>query len=110
MTTIATNPSPPTSALAGFINRAGPVLRVVAIIFALWEVAVRALAVPDYILPSPWVIAMKIAVSWQLLLVNAFVTFEEILLGFALSVLIAVPLAVAAVYSRIFERVAFPFM
>jgi len=96
--------------LGGWINRNGPVICVFAVIFALWEIAVSALSIPDYILPSPLVIAGKIVVSWQLLLWNAFVTFEEILLGFALSVLIAVPLAIAVVYSRIFERVAFPFM
>ena len=55
----------------------------------------RALDVPDYILPSPSVIVVKIVVSWQLLLVNAFVTLQEILLGFGLSVVIAIPLAIA---------------
>src|SRR5260370_3754883 len=96
--------------LGGWINRSGAVLCVFAVIFALWEIAVRALSVPDYILPSPSVIVTKIVVSWQLLTSNTFVTFEEILLGFALSVLVAVPLAIAVVYSGIFERVAFPFM
>jgi NitT/TauT family transport system permease protein len=103
--------SPVTSGrFGGWINRNGPVLGVFALIFALWEIAVRGLSVPDYILPSPSVIVTKIAVSWQLLLSNAFVTLEEILLGFGLSVLVAIPLAVAVVYSGIFERVAFPFM
>ena len=55
-------------------------------------------------------IAAKIVVAWQLLLVNGLVTLQEILLGFSLSVVIAIPLSVAVVYSRIFERVAFPFM
>lgn len=97
-------------ALAGWINRNGPVLMVFAAIFSLWEIAVRALSIPDYILPSPSVIVAKIVSSWQLLLSNAFVTLQEILLGFGLSALIAIPLAVAVVYSGIFERVAFPFM
>ncbi|HEY4855655.1 MAG TPA: ABC transporter permease, partial [Xanthobacteraceae bacterium] len=96
--------------LAGWINRNGPVLAVFAAIFALWEIAVRALGIPDYILPSPSVIAIKIISAWQLLLLNALVTLQEILLGFGLSVLIAIPLAVAVVYSGVFERVAFPFM
>jgi len=96
--------------LATWINRNGPVLAIFALVFALWEIAVRALEIPDYILPSPSVIAVKIVVSWQLLLENAFVTLQEILLGFGLSVVIAIPLAIAVVYSRIFERVAFPFM
>jgi NitT/TauT family transport system permease protein len=110
MTAIAAASPPASNALAIWLARNGPVLAIVAVIFAAWEIAVRALSVPDYILPSPWVIAVKIVASWQLLLVNAFVTFEEILLGFALSVCIAIPLAIAVVYSRIFERVAFPFM
>jgi NitT/TauT family transport system permease protein len=111
MTTIAATAAPATPGkFADFVNRNGPVLAIFAAVFALWEAAVRMLAVPDYILPSPSVIAAKIVVSWQLLLVNAFVTFQEILIGFGMSVLIAIPLAIAVVYSRIFERVAFPFM
>jgi NitT/TauT family transport system permease protein len=110
MATIAVPSPAPSSKLADWFTRNGPVLVIFAVIFALWEIAVRALSVPDYVLPSPSVIATKIVVSWQLLLVNAFVTFEEILLGFGMSVLIAIPLAIAVVYSRIFERVAFPFM
>jgi len=110
MTTIAV-PSPATPGkLASWISRNGPVLAIFALVFALWEIAVRALQIPDYILPSPSVIVVKIVVSWQLLLENAFVTLQEILLGFGLSVVIAIPLAIAVVYSRIFERVAFPFM
>ncbi|HEY1364241.1 MAG TPA: ABC transporter permease [Xanthobacteraceae bacterium] len=108
-TVIAASPAAPGRA-AEWINRNGPVLAIFALLIALWEIAVRGLGVPDYILPSPSVIASKIIAAWQLLLVNAFVTLQEILLGFGLSVLIAVPLAVAAVYSGVFERVAFPFM
>src|SRR5258706_301541 len=110
MTTIAALPPVTSNRLADWIARNGPVLAIFAAVFALWEAAVRALDIPDYILPSPSVIAAKIIASWQLLLLNAFVTLEEILLGFALSVIVAIPLAIAVVYSRIFERTAFPFM
>jgi NitT/TauT family transport system permease protein len=110
MTTIAATAPATGNKLAERISRNGPVLAIFALIFALWEAAVRTLGVPDYILPSPAVIAAKMVASWQLLLSNAVVTLEEILLGFALSVLVAIPLAVAVVYSRIFERTAFPFM
>jgi NitT/TauT family transport system permease protein len=110
MTAVTADSSAPSNPAIVWLARNGPVLAIVIVIFAAWEIAVRALSIPDYILPSPWVIAAKIATSWQLLLVNAFVTLQEILLGFALSVVIAIPLAIAVVYSRIFERVAFPFM
>ncbi len=110
MTTITATSPAPSGKFAEWVNRSGPVLAIFALVFALWEAAVRALSVPEYILPSPSVIVAKIVVSWQLLLANAFVTFQEILIGFGLSVLIAIPLAIAVVYSRVFERVAFPFM
>jgi NitT/TauT family transport system permease protein len=95
---------------AAWLTRNGPVLAIVVAIFAIWELAVRIFAVPDFILPSPWVIASKMVTAWDLLLVNAFVTLQEIVLGFGMSVVIGIPLAIAVVYSRIFERVAFPFM
>jgi NitT/TauT family transport system permease protein len=110
MTTITATSPVPGGWFADWLGRSGPVLAIFALVFALWEAAVRALGVPEYILPSPSVIVAKIGGSWQLLLVNAFVTFQEILIGFGMSVLIAIPLAIAVVYSRVFERVAFPFM
>src|SRR3974390_1643833 len=112
MTVIEETPYPPAeaSAVGGWINRNGPVIGVFVAIFAGWEIAVRALGIPDFILPSPSAIVIKIVVSWQLLIWNAFVTLQEILLGFGLSVVIAIPLAIAVVYSGVFERVAFPFM
>ena len=60
---------------------------------------------PAEILARCWEWALD-GTLWQ----NLFVTAEEIVLGFGLSVVIGIPLAVLVVYSRIFERVAFPFM
>ena len=88
----------------------GPVLALFVAIFLVWEVACRALGVPDYILPSPSMIIDKIATSWWLLIVHGLATAAEIVLGFGMSVVIGIPLAILAVYSRLFERVAFPFM
>ena len=90
--------------------RNGPVLAIFAILFVLWELAVWLFQVPDFVLPAPSVIVAKIIATWQLMLVNAFVTAKEIVLGFGMSVAIGIPLAVLVVYSRTFERVAFPFM
>jgi NitT/TauT family transport system permease protein len=90
--------------------RNGPVLAIFLVIFVLWELAVWLFHVPDFVLPAPSVIVAKIVATWQLMLVNALVTAKEIVLGFGLSVVIGIPLAVAVVYSRVFERVAFPFM
>src|SRR5882757_5459301 len=96
--------------IGAWITRQGPVFAIFAVIFAVWELAVRLFHVPDFVLPSPSMIVDKMILTWQLLLVNALVTAQEIALGFGLSIVLGIPLAIAVVYSRIFERVAFPFM
>lgn len=105
-------PKPKTvsAGIGAWITRHGPVIVIFAVIFAVWELAVWLFHVPDFVLPSPSMIVDKMIVTWQLLLVNALVTAQEIALGFGLSIVLGIPLAIAVVYSRIFERVAFPFM
>jgi NitT/TauT family transport system permease protein len=88
----------------------GAALGILILIFLGWELAVRFLDVPVYILPSPSVIMVKIYDDWGLLMDNAWASLQEVILGFGLSVVVGIPLAVAIVYSRIFERVAFPLM
>jgi NitT/TauT family transport system permease protein len=95
---------------SAWITNSGPVLGIFIAIFVLWEAGCRLFNVPDFILPSPSIIVEKIVTSWQLLLLNGLFTAEEIVLGFGMSVVTGIPLAVMAVYSRLFERVAFPFM
>ena len=96
--------------MRAWIVNSGPVLGIFLAIFLLWELCCRLFKVPDFILPSPSVIIDKIVTSWWLLLVNGLVTAQEIVVGFGMSVVIGIPLAVLVVYSRVFERVAFPFM
>ncbi|MGQ0750447.1 MAG: ABC transporter permease [Betaproteobacteria bacterium] len=94
----------------GWLSEQGAALGILILVFVAWEIACRALTVPVYILPSPSVILVKIYQDWALLMNNAWASLQEIVLGFGLSVVVGIPLAVAIVYSRIFERVAFPLM
>jgi NitT/TauT family transport system permease protein len=87
-----------------------PAILVGASILLLWEVLVRTFSVPIYILPAPSRIASTIVGSFDLLAVNAAVTLQEIIIGFGLSICIGIPLAMAIVYSRLVEQVAFPLM
>jgi NitT/TauT family transport system permease protein len=103
-------PSASPNWLAAWISRNGLMLAIVASIFGLWELASWAFAVPEYVLPKPSVIVGTMITSWRLLLLHAAVTFQEVLLGFTMSIVIGIPLAIAVVYSRLFERIAFPFM
>ena len=74
----------------------GATLTLVALTI-LWEVLVRRFQVPAWLLPSPSLIVESM-VEWRSELVgHSMVTLYETLVGFALSIAISVPLAVAVV-------------
>jgi NitT/TauT family transport system permease protein len=72
-----------------------------------WEFASHAGYIPPYVLPSPVNVVRRFAELWQLLLKESLVTLQEILLGFGLSVLVGIFLAVALVSSRTFNRTVY---
>lgn len=84
-----------------------PVVAVLAIL-AVWELAARAGWVPRYLLPAPTGIARRLAELRGLIARESLVTLQEILLGFGLSVGVGIPLAVALVSSRVFNRTMYP--
>ncbi|MBS0222463.1 MAG: ABC transporter permease [Proteobacteria bacterium] len=76
--------------------------------FLTWQVAVDAFDFPAYLLPSPLAVLKDLVLSWDLLLSETAVTLFEIVLGFIVSVAIAMPLAILFTYSRTFERLVYP--
>src|SRR6516225_8947334 len=76
----------------------------------VWELLVRQFQVPAWLLPSPSVIGQSM-LEWRSELVgHSLVTLYETLVGFALSIAISVPLAVAVVYSRLPQNTISPFL
>jgi ABC-type nitrate/sulfonate/bicarbonate transport system permease component len=75
-----------------------------------WEAAVRVLNVARWLLPPPSSIGAELLESRSLLLRHTWVTLEEVVLGFVLALVIGIALAAAIAYSRIVERVAYPFV
>jgi NitT/TauT family transport system permease protein len=84
-----------------------PVVAVLALL-VVWELAARAGWVPRYLLPAPTGIARRLAELRGLIARESLVTLQEILLGFALSVGVGIPLAVALVSSRVVDRTMYP--
>lgn len=76
--------------------------------FLAWQIAVEAFKVPAYLLPTPTAIVLDMVKHWRLLSEHALITLWEIGLGFAVSIIIAMPLAVMFTYSRIFEKLFYP--
>src|SRR6478672_7682839 len=80
-----------------------PVVTLLCLV-ALWEILVRALAIPTWLLPAPSAIG-QIALEWRSELAwHSAVTLYETLVGFGLSLIVGIPLAVAVVYSRILQN------
>jgi NitT/TauT family transport system permease protein len=86
--------------LAWYVAPAAVILALVV----LWEIAVVVLRVPRVILPAPTAVLGQLTQNPGFLLMQAGNTALETLLGFLLSLLIGVPLAVAIVYSRFLKN------
>ena len=80
------------------------------IVLVAWQLAVPALGLSEFVLPTPLQIIARIAKDWALLLTHAQVTLFEVLGGFAFAVLLGIPTALLIFYSRIFERAVYPLL
>ena len=83
---------------------------IVLAVLIVWEVGTRMLAVPLFLLPPPSAIAGSMQANASLLLSNGWVTTVEILLGFLLSILVGIPLALAIFLWPPFERAILPLL
>jgi NitT/TauT family transport system permease protein len=86
-----------------------PVAVVIALL-ALWEAATRVFAIPLFLLPPPSAIALSMQANASLLLTNGWVTTVEIVLGFLLSIVVGIPLALAIFLWPPFSRSVLPLL
>ncbi len=77
-------------------------------IFVIWQLATDVFKVPAYLIPPPASVFEAMVKHWPLLMREALATLREILGGFVLAVVTAIPLALMIVYSRVFERFVNP--
>src|SRR5690348_9251600 len=67
----------------------------VIVILLLWEAMTRLFGIPRFLLPPPSLVLTSLAAHSALLLSNTWITALEIIFGFALSIVVGVPLALA---------------
>lgn len=91
------------------LNLLTPIVAVVVILL-LWAAVVRLFAIPDYLLPAPQDVALRVIKEWPLLMKNGAYTLLSVMVGFLASVAIGVPLAFGIVLSRSIERISMPFL
>ena len=87
----------------------GATVTLVALV-VLWEAFVRYSHIPGWLLPAPSAIA-EAMIEWRPDLVeHTAVTLYETIVGFVLSIVISIPLAVAVVYSPLLQNTIYPIM
>ena len=86
-----------------------PALTLVAIVIA-WELITRGFKIPEFILPSPSSIIEEASTAIGLYLDHTYFTLYEVAVGFALSLGLGVPLAIAIVYSRFLQNTLYPIL
>ncbi|WP_420963411.1 ABC transporter permease [Brucella sp. IR073] len=86
-----------------------PIL-LVAVLVILWDLSIRAFAIPAYLIPTPTDVAMKMAEEWRMLLTETIPTLQATIGGFVLSVVIGVPLAMLIAYSKTVESYLYPLL
>jgi NitT/TauT family transport system permease protein len=86
-----------------------PVLVFIALI-GVWWATVEFGKVPAFILPPPQDVLPRIAEKWESLLGHSLVTLEEIFMGFALSVVTAIPMGLLIALSPTAKRMLYPLL
>lgn len=84
-----------------------PPLTFVAMV-ALWWAAVELFRIPAYLLPGPGGVFSRLATDAALLWTHSQVTLTEILLGFGLTVLTAIPLGLLIALSPLAKQLVYP--
>lgn len=84
-----------------------PVLMFVGLI-ALWAAAVAIFRIPDYLVPAPQEVIPRLIQARQVLWANTLTTLREIIIGFAITVVISIPLGLLIALSLLARRLAYP--
>jgi NitT/TauT family transport system permease protein len=79
------------------------------LLLAGWEAAVRAFAIPQYLLPGPLVVVQTLVTDWQTLAQSWWITMSIALAALAAAVVLGVGLAVLFSASKWIERSFFPY-
>lgn len=84
-----------------------PPLTFIAIV-GLWWAAVEVFRIPAYLLPGPGSVFSRLASDASLLWTHSQTTLTEILLGFGLTVVTAIPLGLLIALSPLAKQVVYP--
>lgn len=82
---------------------------IAAVLLLLWQALVVGFKVPNYVFPSPWVVATTLVDDWSILGHALLYTLKITLLSFLLAIVVGVLIAFVFVQSRTIETAFFPY-
>ncbi len=94
----------------GMAGRVLPPLLAGVVVVAVWQGYVALSGVSQSILPSPVEVARALVRDRGVLASNAWTTLSEVLLGYAIAIVMGVGIAVAVSSSRLLERAIYPWL
>lgn len=83
---------------------------VLVFLIAVWELAARSLDIDNYILPAPTEVIKSFANDRSLLLDDSWVTLQEIVMGFAISIVVGLGFAFLLHLSETLRRAVYPLL
>jgi len=93
--------------LRAFLWNSLPALSFVAII-AGWAIAIQIFKIPKYLLPAPDAVFLRLFSDWEQLYSNSLITLLEIVMGFGLTLVTAIPLGLMIALSPLAKQVVYP--
>ncbi len=84
-----------------------PPLTFLAIV-GLWSGSIRLFGIPAYLLPAPGAVFSRVVTDAAMLWTHAMVTMTEIVLGFALTIVFAIPLGLLIALSPLAKQILYP--
>lgn len=77
-------------------------------IVVLWALAIEVFKIPAYLLPGPGGVFSRLITDFRQLWDNSLVTLTEIVLGFGLTLVTAIPLGLAIALSPVAKQIVYP--
>jgi NitT/TauT family transport system permease protein len=109
-TNVATPTGRPGRGIAAFLAAKLTPFVGILVFLAVWQAAVAIFKAPAYLVPAPTEIFRAFFSELPKLLHHGWITTYEMLLGYGLAVIIAIPLAIAITSSSRFDRFVMPTM
>ena len=93
-----------------FLLTAAPWLFFLALI-VLWELVCQVFSLPEYVLPAPSAIVDAFFnVEFSRWMTHLWATLRVALMGFVVSILVAIPIAIAMMRSELLSRTLYPLL